>query len=59
MPPKWRLVARDAFNGIILWKRDIPQWWPHLWPLKSGPSNLPRRLVAMGDEVYAPLPFPA
>lgn len=51
-PPKWTLVARDAFNGTILWKRDIEQWHTHLWPLKSGPAQLPRRLVASGDRVY-------
>ncbi len=50
--PKWRLIARDAFNGTILWKRDIAKWHDHLWPLKSGPAQLPRRLVASGDRVY-------
>ncbi|MDP6637183.1 MAG: PQQ-binding-like beta-propeller repeat protein [Phycisphaerae bacterium] len=55
LPPKWRLVARDAFNGIVLWKRDIALWHPHLWPLKSGPAKLPRRLVAVGDKVYVTL----
>ena len=37
LPPKWRLVARDAFSGCVLWKRDIDRWHPHLWPFKSGP----------------------
>jgi len=55
LPPKWKLIARDAFNGTILWKRDIPLWYTHLWPLKSGPAFLPRRLVAIGDVVYATL----
>ncbi len=54
-PPEWRLVARDAFNGTILWKREIPAWHTHLHRLKSGPSDLPRRLVARGDRVYATL----
>jgi len=53
LPPQWRLVARDAFNGIILWSRDLPSWHTHLWPLKSGPATLPRRLVAVEDSVYA------
>jgi SAM-dependent methyltransferase len=48
MPPEWRLVARDAFNGVVLWKRRIPQWQTHLWPLKAGPATIPRRLVAIG-----------
>lgn len=52
LPPKWFLTARDAFNGTILWKRKLPEWYNHLFPLKSGPARLTRRLVAVGDEVY-------
>ncbi len=59
LPPKWRLIARDAFNGTILWKRSIPSWYSHLWPLKSGPAKLPRRLVAVGDRVYVTLGYDA
>ena len=55
LPSSWELVARDAFNGTILWKRPIGEWHPRLWPLKSGPAQLPRRLVAEGDSVYATL----
>jgi outer membrane protein assembly factor BamB len=55
LPAKWRLVARDAFNGVILWKRDIPLWYTHIYPLKSGPAFLPRRLVAVEDRVYVTL----
>jgi len=55
LPPQWRLVARDAFNGIILWKRDIDKWNNHQYPLKSGPAHLLRRLVAVGDRVYVTL----
>ena len=55
MPPKWMLVARDAFNGTVLWKQPIPNWQNHLWPLKSGPTQLARRLVADGDRVYVTL----
>lgn len=55
LPPSWKLVARDAFNGTILWKQEIPEWHSHLWPLKSGPTQLARRLVATDDEVYATL----
>jgi len=54
-PPRWRLIARDAFNGTILWKRDIDVWHQHLWRLKSGPQMLARRLVAVGDRLYATL----
>lgn len=52
LPAKWTLVARDAFNGMPLWKREIPNWHSHLWPLKSGPTQLARRLVAVDDRVY-------
>ena len=59
MPSKWMLVARDAFNGTILWKKPIKTWHSHLWPLKSGPTQLARRLVATGDRVFVTLGFHA
>jgi len=55
MPARWRLVARDAFNGVILWKRKIDQWADHLHGFRSGPPDLPFRLVAAGDRVYVTL----
>lgn len=55
MPAKFMLIARDAFNGTILWKKEIPEWSTHLWPLKSGPTQLTRRLVAIGEKVYVTL----
>ena len=57
LPPRWTLIARDAFNGTILWKRPLRNWHTHLWPLKSGPAQLPRRLVAVGDRVYVTLAY--
>ncbi|MFO1066879.1 MAG: PQQ-binding-like beta-propeller repeat protein [Pirellulales bacterium] len=59
LPPKWKLIARDAFNGTVLWKRDIATWQSHLWPLKSGPTQLSRRLVSDADNVYATLGYDA
>ena len=59
LPSQWFLTGRDAFNGTILWKRPIDNWHTHLWPLKSGPADLPRRLVAVGDRVYVTLGFDA
>jgi len=59
LPQKRVLIARDAFNGTILWKRSIPSWHTHLWPFKSGPAHLPRRLVAVEDRVYVTLGFQA
>jgi len=59
LPPKWMLIARDAFNGVILWKRPLADWQSHLWPLKSGPTQLARRLVAAGDRLFMTLGFAA
>ena len=55
LPEKWTLVCRDAFNGIVLWKRSLPTWHTHWWPVKSGPTQAMRRLVALDDKLYIPL----
>ena len=26
LPDKWVLIARDGFNGTLLWKRPVPDW---------------------------------
>ena len=54
-PPQWRLIARDAFNGVLLWKRPIDTWVTHLYYFRTGPVQLPRRLVSLGDRVYVTL----
>ena len=59
LPPRWKLIARDAFNGTVLWKRDIDTWQNHLWPLKSGPTQLARRLVSSSDRVFVTMGFTA
>ena len=53
----WMLVARDAFNGVLLWKKRIAPWENQLRPFRSGPAELPRRLVAVGDRVYVTLGY--
>ena len=55
LPPDWQLVARDAFNGVILWKRPLNDWFSTMWPLKSGPTQLARRLVATPKRIYVTL----
>ncbi|MEW6357831.1 MAG: PQQ-binding-like beta-propeller repeat protein [Planctomycetota bacterium] len=57
MPPKWFLVARDAFSGVLLWKREMGPWEGHLRGFRSGPAELARRLVAVGDRVYVTLGY--
>jgi len=59
LPSKWLLVARDAHNGVILWKRPIASWEPHLRAFRSGPPHLHRRLVAVEERVYVTLGFRA
>jgi len=55
--PEWRLVARDAFSGVLLWKRKVEPWEGHLRPFRTGPTALARRLVAVGDRVYVTLGY--
>ncbi|MHC4796588.1 MAG: outer membrane protein assembly factor BamB family protein, partial [Planctomycetota bacterium] len=57
LPSKWFLVARDAFNGVLLWKRPIGPWEGHLRDFRTGPSELARRLVAVKDRVYVTLGY--
>ncbi|MGB2824688.1 MAG: PQQ-binding-like beta-propeller repeat protein, partial [Phycisphaerae bacterium] len=45
---RWRLIARDAFNGVQLWEREIAPWENHLRDFRSGPADIARRLVAVG-----------
>jgi outer membrane protein assembly factor BamB len=70
-PARWMLIARDAFNGVLLWKRPLKPWgwqeWkPEIrdadWRTLRGqrgrfPSQVPRRLVAVGDRAYMTLGF--
>ena len=57
LPAKWRLVARDAYSGVLLWKRVVDPWEGHLRGFRTGPAALMRRLVAVGDTVYATLGY--
>jgi len=59
LPSKWMLTARDAFNGTILWQKSIPQWQNQMWPLKSGPTQLARRMVTDGNNVYVTMAIDA
>ncbi|HUT91316.1 MAG TPA: PQQ-binding-like beta-propeller repeat protein [Thermoguttaceae bacterium] len=57
LPAKWWLVARDAFSGVLLWKRPIESWEWHLRGFRSGPPEVSRTLVAIGDRVYVTLGY--
>jgi len=52
LPGKQALVARDAFNGIFLWRVLFSDWHPSYIRDKETPVQIQRRLVAVGDVVY-------
>ncbi len=61
LPWQCRLIARDAFNGALLWKVPMRDWQPEFG---TGTANrwgihhtIPRRLVATADHVYVTLGF--
>ncbi len=51
----WSLVARDAFNGIELWRRRLPSWLGSQGGKKVGPAQVNRCLVATEQHVFIPL----
>lgn len=56
IPSVWTLVARDAFNGVILWKRPLNRWQAlGLGSRHNFPPDLFRRLVAAGPYVHTTL----
>jgi outer membrane protein assembly factor BamB len=52
-PVAYHLVARDAFNGIRLWKLPLKRWsaW-QTQSIKSIPTQQQRCLAAIGNVVY-------
>ena len=51
----WSLIARDAHNGIRLWRHELSNWQGAQGGKKVGPAQVNRRLVAVDDRVYAQL----
>lgn len=61
---KWFLIARDAFNGTLLWKRPMPNWgwkaWAGSWHARNNqPFQLSKRLVSIGNTLYITMGFNA
>jgi len=54
-PAKWNLICRDAYNGVVLWKRDVSKWEDHWRAFRSGPTQLNCRVVATGNRLYTSL----
>ena len=52
LPGEFTLVARDAFNGIVLWQRRFPDWHPINLYIKHLTAQIMRRVAAIGDTVY-------
>jgi len=73
IPDRWKLIARDAFNGVVLWKRDIADWGWRAWNPQLGsvdwrrmgsqrtalPAAVARRLVAASERVFVTLGYQA
>jgi outer membrane protein assembly factor BamB len=59
LPSEWSVVARDAYNGVALWEREMGDWVNQFRRFRSGPANLPTRLVADDTRVFATLDYGA
>jgi len=61
LPQNCHLIARDAFNGTLLWKVPLRKWGAEYGTGRGARwgihHTLPRRLVAKDDRVYATLQF--
>lgn len=74
LPERWSLICRDAFNGLLLWKRPLGPWgWPEWaadrfggtdWTLIGGgrtvvPDEAQRRVVMMDGRLFVTLAYRA
>ena len=61
LPQRCMLIARDAANGVGLWKVPLRDWQPEFGTGVGNRWNIhhtiPRRLIADGDRVYVTLGF--
>jgi outer membrane protein assembly factor BamB len=72
-PSQWSLIARDGFNGMLLWKIPMPDWGWRQWHAESRwdnpreratmlrqlPRTTTRRLVAAGEKLYVTIGYEA
>ena len=61
-PARWSLYGRDAFSGVMLWKRPVPDWGYREWNTRgmwSAPLTLNRRVVTDGERVFVTLGYQA
>ena len=52
LPPRHSLVARNAYNGVLLWKRRLSSWYPSYEQWGTVPIYLNRRLVVQGQQLF-------
>lgn len=60
VPEQWTLIARDAFNGILLWKQPLSPWGVEAWKnptLRFSPTAGTDCLVAHKDRVMMTLGY--
>jgi len=60
VPEKWALIARDAFNGVLLWKKPLSPWGVAAWKvstLRFTPKPGEDCLVAYKDRVMMTLGY--
>jgi len=60
VPEQWTLIARDAFNGILLWKQPLSPWGVEAWKnptLRFSPKAGEECLVAHKDRVMMTLGY--
>jgi len=67
IPENWSLIARDAFNGVLLWRRKLDGFGqfqfeavgiqPTSWNCWSAPLSLNRRTAASERRVFTTLAY--
>ena len=60
VPEQWTLIARDAFNGVLLWKQPLSPWGVKAWKnssLRFSPKAGEDCLVAHKDRVMMTLGY--
>ena len=60
VPEQWALIARDAFNGVLLWKQPLSPWGVEAWKnptLRFSPTAGTECLVAHKDRVMMTLGY--
>ena len=61
LPADCKLIARDAANGVLLWKRSLTGWQEEQGTGTGNRWNIhhtiPRRVVVAGDRVFVTLGF--